>query len=178
MAGQVNVFGHYSYMLNMYSTEVGILQKAFQIIFSSLLQCLDAVHLKAKVMCPIPLHDLMHQVCKRLLTDEELSALLIPVYLMESYCPQLVPLGPLQPTLPELFMGGLPTYSGSDAAFLPSRSRVPPPLPSLPTSSSVRTLVTSLPSPSTSTASPSSAVLYMSEVYSLGVPPARDPSHS
>ena len=95
----MDIIWHYHYMLSMNGAQVGILQEICHVIFSGLLQCLDGAHLEVQVICPLFPHYLMHQVHKRPLADEELSAYLILAYLMESHCPWLVPLGPLQPTL-------------------------------------------------------------------------------
>ena len=99
MACQMDIFWHYHYMLSANGTQVGIPQEAHHVIFSGLLQCLDGAHLEAQVICPLLLCYLVHQVCKRPLVDEELSAPLILAYITESHCPHLIPLGPLQPTL-------------------------------------------------------------------------------
>ena len=60
MAGQVDLFGHYGYMLSMYGTQVDILQEAHHVILSGLLQCLDSAHLEMWVMCLMLLHYLAH----------------------------------------------------------------------------------------------------------------------
>ena len=73
------------------------------------------MHLEMQVMCPMFLHYLMHQVCKGPLMDEELTASLVPAYLVESHHPQPVPPGPLK-----FFVGGLPTDSGPHAAHFPN----------------------------------------------------------
>ena len=119
MAGQLHVFGHYGYMLSMNGAQIGILQEAHHVILGSLLQCLDGSHLEMQVMCLLLLHYLKHQVCKRPLMDEELSASLIAAYLTESHHPWPVPPGLLQPTLYKLFVGSLPAGG---------RPHVPPPL--------------------------------------------------
>ena len=67
VAGQLDVFRHYGYTLCMYSTQVGILQEASQVVLSGLLQHLDHVHLEAQIMLPISLCYLMDQACKGLL---------------------------------------------------------------------------------------------------------------
>ena len=99
IAGQVDVFGQYGDTLSTYGTHVGVLQETHHVILSGLLICQDGVHLETQVMCPMLLCYLAHQTYKKLLTDEELSASLAPVYPIETHHPSLVPLGPLQPTL-------------------------------------------------------------------------------
>ena len=105
-------------MFSVDYAQVSIEKKEHQVVFASLLQCLDGTNLEVQVICPVCLGNLVHQACKRSLADEEFSAPLIPMYLIESHNPQLVPLGPLQPTLPKFFAVGLPTYGGSDMAQL------------------------------------------------------------
>ena len=82
-------------MPSMDSIQAGIIKQACQVVFSSLLQCLDAMNLEVQVMCTICLGNVAHHVCKKLLADEEAGALLIPAYLTDSHCPWLAPLGPL-----------------------------------------------------------------------------------
>ena len=53
---QLDVFRHYEYMLNLYSTQNGIFQEAGQIVFGSFLQCLDFTHLEVQNVCSIWLH--------------------------------------------------------------------------------------------------------------------------
>ena len=95
MVGQLDVFRHYGYTLSMYSTQVGIFQEAGQVVFGSLLQCLDCTHLKVQIMHHVSLCYLMDEAHKGLLMDEELSTLFVLAYLRESKFPQLVSLGPL-----------------------------------------------------------------------------------
>ena len=89
-----------------------IIKQACQVVLGSLLQCLDSEHLEVQVICPIFLHDLIHQACKRPLADEELGAPLILTFLMESYHPQLVPPGYYQPTLLKFIVGTFPPMVG------------------------------------------------------------------
>ena len=56
MVGQMDVFGHYSYMLSMNGAQVGLLQEACHVILHGLLQYLDSMH-------PVPLHYIAHQAC-------------------------------------------------------------------------------------------------------------------
>ena len=73
-------------------------EDAHQIIFGNLLQCLDGMHLEIQVLCPIPLHDLMCQACKRPLVDAGPTCICssdIDVSCGELLSPE-VPLGPLQ----------------------------------------------------------------------------------
>ena len=72
MVGQVDVIRHYGYTLSMYSIQVGIFQESSQIVFSSLLQCLDHAHLE--------MQNHADQAHKGLLMDEELSTLLVLMY--------------------------------------------------------------------------------------------------
>ena len=102
----------------MYSTQVGIFQETSQVVFGGLLQCLDRVHLEAQIVYSIGLCYLMHQVHKGPPTDQELGTLLILTYLMESHCPQPVPLGPLQPPFMKFFVEGPSPYAGPDMAGL------------------------------------------------------------
>ena len=95
MVGQLDVFRQYGFTLSMYSTQVGILQEAGQKVLGSLLQHLDWMHLEVQVMLPISLCYFMGQALKGSLTSQVLSTLLVLAYLVESHCPQQVPLGPL-----------------------------------------------------------------------------------
>ena len=72
-----------------------------------------------QVMCPMFLHFLTQQACKRPRRDEELVASLVLAYHMESHCPQPVPLGSLKLTLKKLFVGSLPTGSWPHVVHLP-----------------------------------------------------------
>ena len=89
----------------MDDAEVGVIKQVYQVVLSSLLQCLDCMHLEVQVMSSMFLHNLIHQAHKRLLADEELGAPLIQTYLAESYNPWPVPSEPLQPTLLKFFVG-------------------------------------------------------------------------
>ena len=82
-------------MLSVDCAQVGIIKQACQIVFGSLLQCLDVVNLEVQVVCSRCLGNFAHQGHKRSLADEELGAPLISMYLVESHCTWPVHQGPL-----------------------------------------------------------------------------------
>ena len=90
--GCLECHSHNGYMLSMYSAQVGIFQEACQVVLSDLLQHLYCAHLEAQVMLPISLCYLADHACEGLLTNEELSTLLVLVYLVENHYSWLVPL--------------------------------------------------------------------------------------
>ena len=108
-ASQLDVFMHYGYMLSMCGTQVGIFQEAGQVLFSSLQQYLGCTHLEAQIELPVSLCYLTNQVCKAPFTNEVLGALLVLAYHVESHCPQVVPLVPLQSPFKTLCGGPSPT---------------------------------------------------------------------
>ena len=83
----MDVLWHYCYTLSVGGTQVSILKEAYQMVVYSLMQCLVGVHLKVQVVSPMCLGNCMHQVCNRLLADEELGAPLVLCDLAESHHP-------------------------------------------------------------------------------------------
>ena len=104
---QWDIFGHYCDVFHMDSTQVGIFQEAGQVILHCLLQHHDHMHLDVQVISSTFLEYLFNQTCKGAFVDEELSAHLVLADLVESHCPQLLPLGSLDPGFLQEFLMGL-----------------------------------------------------------------------
>ena len=106
---QRDVLWHYCYMLCMDSAHVGILKQVCQVVFCSLPQNLDSMHLKVEVIGPLCLGNFMNQMQKWPFVDEQFHAPLVLPYSMESNSPQSVPLRLFQAT-DQKFLAGVCSF--------------------------------------------------------------------
>ncbi len=91
-AGKLDVLGHDSDTLGVDGTQVGVLKETNQVSLRSLLQGHDSRALESQVSLEV-LGDFPHQTLEGELSDEELSALLVPPDLSESHGSRPVPVG-------------------------------------------------------------------------------------
>ena len=91
-AGKLDVLGHDGHTLGMDGTQVGVLKQTNQVSLRSLLQSHDSRALETQISLEV-LGNLPHQTLEGELSDEELSALLVPPDLSESHSSRPVPVG-------------------------------------------------------------------------------------
>ena len=107
MAGQLDVFGIMVTCLACIAPKLASSRRPVRLYLAASCSTWTACTWRHKSYTPYVCAILWTRLYKGPLTDEELSTLLVLMYLAESHCPQLVPLGPLQPPFSTL-CGGLP----------------------------------------------------------------------